>query len=166
MKKTLCFLFMAVMIITACKPKPKTAPVDQEAAKVAVVAILDKYHSGMTEKDANIMMSLLADNGLYCGTDSKEFYDKQTLSGEMSKMLADTALKISYSIEKREIRIAADGNSAIAVDQNFINFISPKIPVRWVFHLVKTGDNWLIDFFSLSLIPHNEDLGELNKALE
>jgi hypothetical protein len=84
----------------------------------------------------------------------------------MTRMLADTTLKISYSIEKREIRIAADGNSAIAVDQNFINFISPKIPARWVFHLVKTGDSWLIDFFSLSLIPDNEDLGKLNKALE
>lgn len=154
------------MIITACKPKPKTVPVDLEAAKVAVAAILDKYHSGMTEKDANIMMSLLSDNGLYCGTDSKEFYDKLTLSGDMTRMLADTTLKISYSIEKREIRIAADGNSAIAVDQNFINFISPKIPARWVFHLVKTGDSWLIDFFSLSLIPDNEDLGKLNKALE
>jgi|SRR5664280_633675 hypothetical protein len=166
MKKTLCIIFMAVMIINACQQKPKTAPVDQEAAKVAVVATLDKYHSGMIAKDAKIMMTMLADNGFYCGSDPKEFYDKPTLSNEMTKMFADTTLKISYSINKREIRIAADGNSAIAVDQNVMNFISPKIPVRWVFHLIKTENNWLIDFFSVSLIPHNEDIGKINKALE
>ena len=166
MKKTLCILFVAVMIINACQQKPKTSPVDLEAVKVAVSATLDKYHSGMIAKDANIMIPMLADNGLYCGTDSKEFYDKPTLSNEMTKMFSDTTLKIKYLIDKREIRVAADGNSAMAVDQNVVNFISPKIPIRWVFHLTKTGDNWLIDFFSLSLIPHNEDLGKLNKALE
>jgi hypothetical protein len=47
-----------------------------------------------------------------------------------------------------------------------MSLICPKIPVRWVFHLIKTGDNWLIDFFSLSLIPDNEDIGKINKALE
>jgi len=166
MKKTLCISFMAVMIMASCQQKPKTPTVEREAAKKAVSAILDNYHSGMTSKDANVMIPLLADDGLYCGTDSKEFLDKSTLDGEMRKMFADTAVRMSYSLEKREIRITADGNSAIAVDQFFINYLSPKIPVRWVFHLAKTGDKWLIDFFSLSLIPNNADLGKLNKAME
>ena len=84
----------------------------------------------------------------------------------MIEMFADTTLKVNYSIEKREIRVAADGNSAIAVDQFVMDFISPKIPVRWVFHLAKTGDNWLIDFSSLSLIPNNEDLAKLNSVVK
>jgi hypothetical protein len=165
MKKILCS-FMAVVIITACQQKPTTVPVDLNSAKVAVAATLDKYHSSLMAKDANTILPLLAEGGLYCGTDSKEFLDKASISTEMSKMFADTTLKVSYSIIKREIRVAADGNSAIAVDQFVMEFISPKIPVRWVFHLIKTADNWLIDFSSLSLIPNNEDLGKLNKALE
>jgi hypothetical protein len=165
MKKILCS-FVAVVIIAACQQKPTTVPVDLNSAKVAVAATLDKYHSSLMAKDANTILPLLAEGGLYCGTDSKEFLDKASISTEMSKMFADTTLKVSYSIIKREIRVAADGNSAIAIDQFVMEFISPKIPVRWVFHLIKTADNWLIDFSSLSLIPNNEDLGKLNKALE
>ena len=44
--------------------------------------------------------------------------------------------------------------------------ISQKMPVRMVSHLVKSGNDWLIDFISISFIPNNEDLGKLNKALE
>jgi hypothetical protein len=133
---------------------------------MAVANVLDKYNSGLIAKNADNILTLLAENGLYCGTDSKEFFDKATLSNEMTKMVADTTLKIGYSIDKQEIRVSADGNYAVVIDQVIMDFICPKIPVRWVFHLVKTGDNWLIDFSSLSLIPDNKDLGKLNKALE
>jgi hypothetical protein len=166
MRKTLCILSIAVIIITACQQKPKMVPIDQEAAKVAVVSILDKYHSSLLKKDINNMLPIMAENGLFCGTDSKEFLDKSALTNAMTQMFADTTLKLSYLIDKREVRIAADWNSAIAIDQFVMGFISPKIPVRWVFHLIKTGDIWLIDFASLSLIPNNEDLAKLNKALE
>jgi hypothetical protein len=166
MKRTSGILLIAVIIITACQPKTKIVPVDREAAKVSVIAALDKYHSCLIAKDAKNMLPLLADNGLYCGTDSKEFLDKKSLSDAMTAMFADTTLKVSYSIKKREVRIAEDGNSAVAVDQFVMDFISPKIPVRWVFHLLKTGDNWVIDFSSLSLIPDNEDLGKINKSVE
>ena len=66
----------------------------------------------------------------------------------------------------REIRIAADGNSAVSVEQMFMEVFSQKMPMRIVYHLVKNGDDWLIDFISWSFIPNNEDLGKLNKALE
>jgi len=166
MGKTFYVLIAAVMILTACQQKPKAVIADQEAVKAAVSVTLDKFHSAMKAKDAVQMMAMFAENGLFCGTDSKEFYDKPALSGEMTRMFADTTLKINYPVNKREIRSAPDGNSAIAVDQIFINFICPKIPVRAVFHLAKTGENWLIDFYSLSLIPDNADLGKLNKAME
>ena len=111
-------------------------------------------------------MILLTDNGLYCGTDSRELLDKAGLSNMMNQTLADTSLKVDYSIDKREIRIAADGNSAIAVEQMFFNAFSQKMPIRIVYHLVKNNDNWLFDFVSWNFIPNNEDLGKLNKALE
>jgi hypothetical protein len=31
---------------------------------------------------------------------------------------------------------------------------------------VKTGDQWMISFFSTALIPKNEDLAKLNEALD
>ena len=159
-------MLVAVMTITACQTKTKIVPVDTAAAKVAVTTVLDKYNSAFKAKDANALMTLLTDDGLYCGTDSKELLDKASLSNMMNQTFADTSLKVNYSIDKREIRIAADGNSAICVEQMFFKAFSQKMPIRMVYHLVKNGDNWLFDFVSWSFIPNNEDLGKLNKALE
>jgi len=166
MKKTFYLIFVAVIIITACQTKTKIVPVDTAAAKVAVTTVLDKYNSAFKAKDVNAILTLLTDDGLYCGTDSKELMDKASLSNMMNQTLADTSLKVNYSVDKREIRIAADGNSAIAVEQMFFKAFSQKIPMRMVYHLVKNGDNWLFDFVSWNFIPNNEDLGKLNKALE
>jgi len=166
MKRTFYLMLVAVIIITACQSKTKIVPVDTAAAKVAVTIVLDKYNSAFKSKDANAIMTLLTDNGLYCGTDSKELMDKASLSNMMNQTLADTSLKVNYTIDKREIRIAADGNSAIAVEQMFFKAFSQKIPMRMVYHLVKNNDNWLFDFVSWNFIPNNEDLGKLNKALE
>jgi ketosteroid isomerase-like protein len=166
MKKTFYGMFLAVIIITACQPKTKTLPVDSTTAKDAVAKILEKYHSAVNAREVNTLTDLLATDGLYCGTDSKEFWDKPTYSNEMTKIFADTSNTMKYSIDKREIRIAIDGNSAISIEQCLVKNFSTKIPIRMVSHLVKTGNDWKIDFSSASLIPNNEDLAKLNKALE
>lgn len=166
MKRTFYLMFAAVMSITACQTKTKIVPVDTAAAKVDVTTVLDKYTSAMKAKDANTLMTLLTENGLYCGTDSKELLDKASLLNMMNQTFADTSLKVNYSIDKREIRIATDGNSAIAVEQMFFKAFSQKMPIRMVYHIVKNNDNWLFDFVSWNFIPNNEDLGKLNKALE
>ena len=120
----------------------------------------------MNAKDANTLMNLLTEDGLYCGTDSRELLSKAELSDMMKQSLADTSLVVNYSIDKREIRITADGNSAIALEQMFFKAFSEKIPIRMIYHLVKNDDNWQFDFVSWNFIPDNEDIGKLNKALE
>lgn len=84
----------------------------------------------------------------------------------IKQVFADTSLKIDITVDKREIRIAKDGNSAVALEQMFLKPFSQKIPVRNIYHLVKVNDIWQIDFTSVSFIPNNEDIGRLNKALE
>ena len=166
MKKIFYLMFMAVMIITACQPKTKTVPVDTAAAKIAVTTLLDKYNSAWNAKDVSAMTALLTDDGLFCGTDPSELMDKKTLSEGWTQAMSDTSMNFNYSVDKREIRIAADGNSAIALEQFYMKAISQKMPARLIFHVVKSGDNWMIDFLSWALIPKNEDIGKLNKALE
>jgi hypothetical protein len=165
MKKIMFVFPIAVMIIAACQTKPEIAPVDTEAAKVSVTNLLDKYKSAWNKRDVNTLTALLADNGLFCGSDPSEFWDKKTLSDAWGKALPDTSLKINYNIDRQEIRIANDCNSAIAIEQS-LTFANQKIPWRLIFHIVKTNENWMIDFISWSLIPKNEDLGKLNKVLE
>ena len=166
MKKTLYILTLAVMIITACQPKTKTVPVDTEAAKVAISALFDKYHSAFAAKDASTLIAALTDDALSCGTDPSEFWDKKQISDAWTQAFADTSFTINYSIDKREIRVAADGNSAIVVEQYILPIIRLKIPLRSIHHAIKVDENWMIDFTSWNFIPLNEDIEKLNKALE
>jgi len=166
MKKTIYIFSIAVIIITACQPKTKIVAVDTAAAKIAVTTLLDKYNSAWNAKDANTLISLLTEDGLFCGTDPSELMDKKTLSAGWTQAMSDTSMNFNYSVDKREIRIAADGNSAIAIEQFYMKVIIQKISCRLIYHVVKSGDNWMIDFLSWSLIPKNEDLVKLNNALE
>jgi hypothetical protein len=50
------------------------------------------------------------------------------------------------------------------VDQ-FFSFWIKNIPVRQIYHFTKTNDSWLCDFSSLALIPTNEDLSKMLKAM-
>jgi ketosteroid isomerase-like protein len=166
MKTVLFVLFTVAKIITSCQTKTKVAPVDLAAAKVAVTKVLDTHWSAVKAKDAIAVIALVTDDVLSCGTDSKEFWNKTDMYNTIKQMFADTSLKIDITIDKREIRIAKDGNSAVALEQMFMKPYSQKIPVRAIYHLLKVNDIWQIDFTSTSFIPNNEDIGKLNKALE
>jgi uncharacterized protein (TIGR02246 family) len=164
MKKIYYLMVVATIMLVSCQPK--TVPVDSAATKIAVTTLLDKYNSAWNAKDVSSLTALLTDDGLFCGTDPSELMDKKTLSNGWTQAMSDTSMNFNYSIDKREIRIAADGNSAIALEQFYMKAMSQKMPARLIFHVVKSGDNWMIDFLSWNFIPKNEDLEKLYKALE
>jgi ketosteroid isomerase-like protein len=166
MKRLLLVLFIVATVFTSCQTKTNDLPADLTAAKVAVTKVLDTHWSAVKAKDADAVIALLTDDALSCGTDSKEFWNKTDMYNSIRPMFADTSFKIDITIDKRLIRIAKDGNSAIALEQMFMKPFSKKIPVRNIYHLVKINDIWKIDFTSVGFIPDNEDIGKLNKALE
>ena len=150
----------------AWQTKTKAQPADLAAAEAAVLKVLDTHWSAVKVKDANAIIALLTDDALSCGTDSKEFWSKTDMSNNIKQMFVNTSFEMDITIDKRVIRIAKDGNSAIALEQMFLKPYSQKIPVRNIYHLVKVNDIWQFDFTSVSFIPDNEDIGKLNKALE
>ncbi len=92
--------------------------------------------------------------------------DIEQLVSTMAEGFANDSIVFNYSVDKREIRVDADGKSATTLEQFTVKWISEKIPIRFVSHFVKIGDDWKIDFFSWSLVPKNDDISKLNKALE
>ena len=152
--------------LSSSQTKTKVMPVDLTAAKVAVLKVFDTHWFAVKAKDADAIMDLLTEDVLACGSDSKEFWSKTDMSDTIKQMFADTSFKMDIKIDKRVIRIAKDGNSAIALEQMFMRPYSQKIPVRNIYHLVKVNDIWQFDFTSVSFIPDNEDIDKLNKALE
>lgn len=166
MKKIMFALTMTVILLIACQPKTKIVAVDTEAAKAAISVLFDKYNSAFKAKDINAVVALTTDDALACGTDPSEFWNKKQMLDMWTQGFADTSLKIDYSIDKREIRVTADGNSALVVEQYVMTALSTKIPIRSIYHVVKSGEIWMIDFISWNFIPLNEDIAKLNIALE
>lgn len=159
-------LLFVVLMMAACQPKIKTEAVDVAAAEDAVIALLDDYHKAMKAGNVNDIMIFLDTEGLYCGTDPVELWDKDTLSNVMTEIMADSLFILDYSIDKRKIRVSVDGSTALVLEQFTMSALSEKMPIRFISHLVKADENWKIDFLSWSFIPKNEDIVKLNLALE
>lgn len=164
MRKQAVVFLLAGMILASCQTKTKPVPVDTVAMKDSVALVLEKYKSVMRTGDINALQ--LADDGLYCGTDSRELFGKSELINVLKQTFADTSLTFKFTVDKQVIRINADGNSAVALEQMIVPVFSQKMPARVVYHLVKQSNGWVIDFFSWSFIPNNEDIGKINGALD
>jgi hypothetical protein len=147
--------------------KPQDTPVDLSQAKTEVTALMDQVHSSMKSKDLEGLKSLLAEDGLYCGTDPSELFDKKAFLDLVSQEFADTSRMINdYPITKREIKVHDGGKGANIVDQFTMTVISPTIPLRLTAHAVNSEGKWLLDLISLSLIPPNEDLHNVSAAVK
>ncbi|MCF6269188.1 MAG: nuclear transport factor 2 family protein [Melioribacteraceae bacterium] len=153
-----------LLLFIGCQPKAKTEQVNLTAEKEAIM--LDRIYLAWKDKDLDAIKTLVADNGLFCGTDPGEFWNTEEYLEIVAQMLEDESLVFDFSIDKREVRVDEDGNSATIVEQFIWNTISKKIPIRSVYHFVKIGADWKFNFYSVSLIPKNADLDKLNKALE
>jgi uncharacterized protein (TIGR02246 family) len=165
MKKINLLLLLVALAFAACQqPQIQAPPIDFDAAKKQVTAILDSYHGAMKSKNASQMADLFAEEGLYCGTDPNELWDKEAFSDYIRRAFADTGIATAYAVERRKVRVSKDGSSAIALEQ-FIDPSSPKILVRVVSHLVKDSVNWKIDFTSWALVPNNDVLSKINEAV-
>lgn len=135
-------------------------------SKDAIISILDNHWSALKAKDADAVIALVSEDFLSCGSDPEEFWNKADMYNNLKQMLTNSKFKIDITVDKREIRISKDGNSAIAFEQMFLTPYSQRIPVRTVYHFVKENNTWLIDFTSTGFIPNNEDIDKINKALE
>jgi len=135
-------------------------------SKIEVAKVLDAHWSAIKDKDADAVIALVSEDFLSCGSDPEEFWNKNEMYNTVKQTLEDPNLKIDITVDRREIRIAKDGNSAIAFEQMYLIPFSRKIPVRTVYHLVKEKNTWLIDFTSTGFIPKNDDLEKLNNAIE
>ena len=126
---------------------------------------MDKYQEAYNTRNVSVLSTLLADNGVYCGTAPGEIFEKQNVIDLWEEVFADTTLNLEYSRDVREISIANDGKSAMVVERISVAW-SPKIQARQTFHLVENNDGWIIDFVSWAFLIKNEDVGKLNAALE
>ncbi len=165
MKMLLYSMVVTVIFVTSCQPKQNTIPFDPIAVKADITKTLDTMYSAFETRDSNAFLSLMADDGFFCGTSPKDLWDKPTYSKLMRTMLADISFSTKISVDKREIRLDKNGNSAFVVDQFFFEW-NKKIPIRHIVHFIKSGNTWKCDFLSTNLIPKDEDFEVIYSAVK
>ncbi len=166
MKRTPLLISALVMLMASCQQKPATVVVDTEAIKAELTVFLDEYNVAYKAMDINKMTSFCTDNAMFLGSDPSEIWNKKQITDYFMSQGLDSTMKLEFVIDRREILVAADGNSAIVVEQFILPIISPNLPVRAIDHVVKVGDGWKFDLLSWNVIPRNEDLPKLNAAFE
>ena len=109
---------------------------------------------------------MIADWGLYCGTDPKEIWKKDDVIDLWKQFFTDTIATFEYTSLNREINVSPSGLSAVIINPDIYAGWSPNIPIRLTFHAIKIENVWQIVFINWSFVAKNEDVGKLNKALE
>ena len=165
MKKLYFILTLAVVAVSACQQKPETISVNIENEQAILDSLFQQFSNAFKMQDVSTLSSFLAEDALCLGTDPSEVWTKKEITDLWNQMLADSSPEINY-IGERIIKLASDGYSAVVVDQYFIPVMSPKIPWRNEYHLVKRNGNWKILVLCSSFIPKNEDIEKINKAIE
>lgn len=158
-------MIVAMIIVASGLSKTMAATFDRESAKAEVTKTLDEMKAAYMARDADAVLAFYTEDGLFCGTDPTEFWDKAAYSKMITDMLADKTMNMNMQIDKLEIRVAKDGMSAIVIGQSTTDWSKP-IMVRNTSHLVKVNDKWMIDFMSVALIPDNKDLPKITAAVK
>lgn len=144
----------------------KTEAIDLNVVNEIVTEMDDLYMNAWNTKDIEVLDEMIADDGMFFGTDPSELMDKTALMEMYTELFDDTDANYSYEIDIRKIKLAKDGKSAIVVDYIDLYDWSPLIPLRHISQFVKTNNDWKIDFIAWGLIARNEDIDKLNEALE
>lgn len=164
--KKIYFLIIALVVITACQPKLEIESVDLNEVNKKITGLADNYLKAWNAEDINVLMAVVADDGMFYGSDPSELMDKASLEKMFAQVFADTTADYNYTIDVRKIKLASDAKSAIVVEHITMSDWSPMLKMRQTFQMVKISKDWKIDFISWGFITKNEDVKKLNKALK
>ena len=175
--KQLLISFMTLFILASCNNSAKVdssidstgsptteAQPDSLMAKKDISALMDAVHNGFHQKNLTLIESSMAPDALVLGTDPKEIWVFSQFRDSIHKFFADTSFHgMQYQVPTHQI--AVHGSSAIIVDQYQLNDISKKLMTRNIAHARYEDGKWLLDLMSWNLIPTNENVPKIDKAL-
>jgi hypothetical protein len=166
MKKINLLLLLVAILLAGCQQKAEKETVDLDAARAELEALSDSYYDAWEMRDIEMLEGMIADWGLYAGTDPKEFWNKEQILDLWKRFFANPDATLDYTPIGRNINVSPCGMTAVIVNQGTHNKWSPNIPVRLTFHALKMGESWQIVFINWSFVFKNEDVKRLNAALD
>ncbi|MGZ3853071.1 MAG: nuclear transport factor 2 family protein [Flavisolibacter sp.] len=166
---------VSVLLLTACNNSAKVASTtdstgsatsqpDTAKSKMDVSALMDAVHNGLHKNDLAAIENSMAPDALILGTDPKEIWPFSQFKDTLKKFFADTSFHgMVYNVPAHEIRV--NGTSAVIIDQYQLNDLSKKVMTRNIAHARYENGKWVLDLMSWNLVPKNEDVRKIDKAL-
>lgn len=135
-----------------------------DAEMEAISALVDQINNSFKNRDVATLTSSFTEDAFFCGSDPAEFWNKEEITAIWTQMLNEYGVEIEI-MGDRKIQMLSDGKSAMVIEQYMMPAFSNKIPFRNIYHAVRKGNGWMIDFSGTGCIPRNEDLPKMNEAL-
>jgi ketosteroid isomerase-like protein len=157
----LLFVLLTVMAVS-CTPKVKNEPVDLKSIESRISQLADQYVEASNNRDYTLLETMIADEGLFCGTDPDELMGKEELFKAWEYMSADTTADYHYKVDKREILVTPDGQSAIVMEYITAGVWSPVLKIRQTSHFVRYGADWKINFMEWGFMIPNKHVSLVN----
>lgn len=170
---------IAVLLFSACtatsnntttketlKASKETTVSDADKEK-AVIATLDQLKASMDQEDFEAFRAAMTEDVTVYGTAPEESpFDTEKVMADMEAVFESQEVSYQYSISNRDVHLLADGKSALAIEQGIANSLAKNIQFRTVYHFIEQDGKWLIDLYSIAMIPENKDLRILDAALD
>ncbi|WP_394836912.1 nuclear transport factor 2 family protein [Pendulispora rubella] len=148
--------FSLSLLLTACAeaPPPKTAaaPVDADAERRAIGAMLDDWHAAAAQADETRYFGHFTKDAIFLGTDATERWD---LAGfrAFAHPYFEKGKAWSFRATRRGITVAADGQTAWFDEDLHTGNLGPS---RGSGTIVREGQAWKIAHYDLSIpIPND-----------
>jgi ketosteroid isomerase-like protein len=164
MKKTFLLFGIASLLFAGCQQDKEPAGIDLKSEEAAVRAMLTSFNSVLSTQDLDSMASFIAEDALILGTDPTEGANKEATMNVWKQLAGGPKVDFKFFGEN-QLKMAPDGNSAVAVCQFDSPNMMPNIPLRNIYYLNKIDGKWMISFWSTGLIPKNEDLPKIIGAM-
>jgi hypothetical protein len=155
---------VVLVLLFACNTAPAPEPVDLAAEEAAIKGVFETLFKAVDDKNIDLLASVLADDGLFMGTDPGELYPKDSIVAAWTQVMQLPEIPPFEFIGEPYIRIHPEGKTAVVAYQYNWELFTP-IPLRQTFWMVKSDSVWLVDFFDFSFAPYNEQIPALNAAV-
>ena len=149
MKKIMYFIVLAVILITACQPKTKTASIDTRAEADSIRMLEEQWSMAIKTSDVDKIVSFYASNAVTMSANKPISIGLESIrKAEESSFSDTTSIFKTYSSTLDTIEVSASGDLAYARGIDRVSQKTTKGPGeevgKWVDIWKKVDGKWKV----------------------
>ena len=139
----------------------------QTGTEKAIKSQLGQMMLGIENKSFATFSSVFTEDVVIYGTAPGEApFETEAAMQNMKGLFETPDFTYTYELKHRDIIVNPGNKTALVVEQGYHNLLGKNQQARVVYHFIHQGDEWLVNFYSIAMIPENADLSRIDKLLE